>query len=628
MVTKAGKDMRQTYTTYALVAEGNNGPRIRSIKSAFSPRRGFSLQPAEGLLISGGFPALTPEAGFPVSPTLQLNGDLGALAPADLASLALAELERLNRISCHSYIVESDPRLCVLASSGDTLKKFLDTYGGVLDVQPLLLNDGSRQFPMAIDLHIETAPGGYEVQYTIRSQVDQERCTYCGLCGPACPAGCISEDLRIDVPLCTHCGICEQICPQQAIDLYGALRHRLPTPALLLLDGVKVDLPQDGPGIFSEKTLPSYFATLFASRIEEAIVWQADFCQYNGRLASGCGLCQEACSQGAISRTSKGIEVDAVICAECCACVAVCPTGALQYQRFPDREFFNYCRSIPLRPGTNLVIGSESSLHKLWWRSRPGPRSDLLIVEYPKVQALSLFHLLFLIALGARRIILLDHAGEGQWAGLQGLQVRQANAILGSFFDLTDRVVVSSLEDLDGHLRAGAPSPLKTRPADPEFTNRRAGLAAVLQFLVQVSGRRPHLPAAGISFAALSCDLTHCSQCLACLNVCRIGALSADENGLLLQYHGALCVGCGSCVAVCPEKALSLKPGVLLDESIFQPVPLARAEPMICRDCGKVYGTRRSFERVMEILSARPEVDTGHLLFCDTCRVVRLFEVE
>lgn len=134
--------------------------------------------------------------------------------------------------------------------------------------------------------------------------------------------------------------------------------------------------------------------------------------------------------QGAVSRTSKGIEVDAVICAECCACVAVCPTGALQYQRFPDREFFKYCRGIPLRPGTNLVIGSESSLHKLWWRSRPGPRSDLLFVEYPKVQALSFVHLLFLFALGARRIILLDHAGEGRWAGPQGLQVRQANAIL------------------------------------------------------------------------------------------------------------------------------------------------------------------------------------------------------
>ncbi len=191
------------------------------------------------------------------------------------------------------------------------------------------------------------------------------------------------------------------------------MRKKLQTPALLLLDGVKVDLPEEAPDVYSEKTLPSFFATLFASRIDEAVVWQAGLCQYNARLDSGCGLCQDVCGQGAISRNSRGIEVDALRCAECCACVAVCPTGALQYQRFPDREFFTYCRSIPLRPGTNLVIGSESSLHKLWWHKRPGPRSELLFLEHPNFLALSFVHLLFLFALGARRIILLDHTGEG-----------------------------------------------------------------------------------------------------------------------------------------------------------------------------------------------------------------------
>lgn len=619
--------MRRTYTTCVLVAEDNNKPRIRTIPAAFSPRRGFSPPVAEGILISGGFPALTPEAGFPVSPTLQLNGDLGAFSPADLASLALAELERLSRISCRSYIVESDPRLCVLAASVDKLKTFLDTYGGVLDLQPLLLEDGHRLFPGAMDLRVKKARVGFEVRYTLRSQVDPQRCAYCGLCGPACPAGCISEDLVIDFPRCTHCGICEQICPQQAIDLDGAVQKKLQTPALLLLDGVTLDLPEGAPDVYSEKTLPSFFATLFASRIDETVVWQAGLCQYNARLDSGCGLCREVCGQEAISRNSRGIEVDALRCTECCACVAVCPTGALQYQRFPDPEFFTYGRSIPLQPGTDLVIGGESSLHKLWWHKRPGPRSDLLFVEYPNVRALSFVHLLFLFALGARRIILLDHDGEGQWAGMQGLQIRQANAVLQSFFDLADRVVVSSLENLDGHLGAGAPSPLKTTLTGSEFTSRRAGLETVLQLLMQESGRRSQLPAvAGGSFATLSCDATRCSQCLACLNVCRIGALSTDESELLLRHHGALCIGCGSCVAVCPEAALKLSPGVLLDGSIFQPVLLARAEPMVCRACGKVYGTRRSFERVMEILSTRRTVETEHLLFCDTCRVVRYFE--
>ena len=97
---------------------------------------------------------------------------------------------------------------------------------------------------------------------------------------------------------------------------------------------------------------------------------------------------------------------------------------------------------------------------------------------------------------------------------------------------------------------------------------------------------------------------------------------------MLLQFREAFCVDCGICRSVCPEDALSLTGGALLGEASFQPVLLARAEPMTCRRCGKVFGTRKSFERVMAILAKREAVNTMHFEYCGQCRVVHIFEAQ
>jgi ferredoxin len=212
--------------------------------------------------------------------------------------------------------------------------------------------------------------------------------------------------------------------------------------------------------------------------------------------------------------------------------------------------------------------------------------------------------------------------------GQTGL-IDQVNAILAALFDCPDGVRVSSIEDLPRHLSAIARGPL----ARPFFfsgcTNRRQGLAAVLGYLMEESGRELRLPAyVGHSFATLSCDTGKCTGCLACLNECRIAALTTDANGMLLQFREALCVDCGICRSVCPEDALSVTGGALLSKASFQPVLLARAEPMTCRNCGKVFGTRQGFERVMAILTKRETVNTTHFEFCDLCRVAHLFEAQ
>ena len=71
------------------------------------------------------------------------------------------------------------------------------------------------------------------------------------------------------------------------------------------------------------------------------------------------------------------------------------------------------------------------------------------------------------------------------------------------------------------------------------------------------------------------------------------------------------------CVKVCPEDALTITSKFSVDGQFFAPAEIARAEPMACKRCGKVFGTRKSFERVMAILSRKENVDTSRFEYCD-----------
>ncbi|HIE13308.1 MAG TPA: CoB--CoM heterodisulfide reductase iron-sulfur subunit A family protein, partial [Desulfotomaculum sp.] len=60
------------------------------------------------------------------------------------------------------------------------------------------------------------------------SEVDQEKCSGCGICVPLCPYSAIAmaeykEKLRarIDEALCAGCGVCAAACPSKAIVLHG-----------------------------------------------------------------------------------------------------------------------------------------------------------------------------------------------------------------------------------------------------------------------------------------------------------------------------------------------------------------------------------------------------------------------
>jgi heterodisulfide reductase subunit A len=60
------------------------------------------------------------------------------------------------------------------------------------------------------------------------SEVDQEKCSGCGVCVPLCPYNAISlvevngvQRAKIDITQCKGCGVCTAACPSKAIKLHG-----------------------------------------------------------------------------------------------------------------------------------------------------------------------------------------------------------------------------------------------------------------------------------------------------------------------------------------------------------------------------------------------------------------------
>ncbi len=609
--------MSKKYTTCLLA------PGFKTAELDLTPGQPVSCGDRK-IMLAGGFPSLFPDTVFPLSVTLQLNRDLSAMPESMLEEIARAELGRYNRATVKNFRVDPSFVVCVIAADSERLEGFIDTYGGILEIESLLLEDDHPGHAQVTAVEIAERTSGYEIAATVRAPVDLQACTYCGSCGTACPEDCISPALRFDYHRCTFCRECEKVCEENAIDIYGVEKKTIHAPAIIVLGDVKLDLPEERSGIYSETRLAEYFKTLSAMEVEEALQCNNARCHFSGRLGAGCNLCYEQCPAGAIRRDGDGVHVDSLLCTECGTCVAVCPTGAIDYHRFSDDSFIDYFSTLSLNAADALVLGHSDTLHRYWWREKDRSSKNMLFLEYPRIEALSLFHFLHLFSRGARQVVLLVDPRSNLDASCCR-EAERAGRLLESLFGVADLVRFCSTEELR---MFAAPAQRQTidHVQQQPSVNRRQRLVDLLLDGYRHSGKEITLGREDGAFGTVFCDSSRCTHCFACLNECKVGALRAGDEAHSLLFDAGLCVGCGICVRICPEDALKLGNETVLGPAWLNPIELSRAEPMLCKQCGKEFGTRKGFEKVMKILNSRHMADKGHFEYCDTCRVVKLFE--
>jgi ferredoxin len=583
-------------------------------------------QSDENLLLQSGFPSENGSRGCVFSAALQLNGDCTQMDEKSLAQFATAELERHHRISYKTYDVDPDYRVCVITDSPSDLDRFIATYGGILEIEPLLVGSHSPSYATADELDIRSAGGGYSLSYTVKSVVNRSRCNYCGLCGRICPVQCISEDLYFDFGTCTLCNECEKQCPEKAIDLHAIERISLEIPALVILGNPQLTLPEKQDSIYRQESMPDFLATLFSCRVEEVITCSHSLCHYTPSSDTGCKACLASCRYGAIKIRDNQIEIDPFTCVECGACVSICPTGAMQNQKFPDQSFIEFFRTYSLEDGCTVVLGSAADFNYCWWHSDLPRLEHTCFIEVPQSGSMTLMHLLFIIAHGAKRVVVLDDSTTSGTA-LHEL-VKEANLLCEKTISSAEPFTICVPDDLNSHLAEQKPvKPPSALYRDLNFINRRQKLSSILAHFSGLSESDLTLKENEIRFiGTIACDDERCTQCLACLNSCKIESLSADSDSLSLCWNGSLCIICQSCIEACPEDALAYKGGAVLENKFFTPVEVSKAEPMHCEGCGKVFGTRKSFEKVMAILVKKQQNPPEHLHYCEDCRVLKLLE--
>ena len=116
-----------------------------------------------------------------------------------------------------------------------------------------------------------------------------------------------------------------------------------------------------------------------------------------------------------------------------------------------------------------------------------------------------------------------------------------------------------------------------------------------------------------------------CIRCRLCTRLCKeivaAGALVMKKVGgvdMIMPAEGNRCIGCGTCVNICPTGAIKLK-----DEGFFRTISIRDEvighNPLVrCEACGNLFATRKFLSRVEKTTDAHPHVKAHHQ-YCPTC---------
>jgi len=376
------------------------------------------------------------------------------------------------------------------------------------------------------------------------------------------------------------------------------------------------------------------------------VAYDASICAHARNGISGCTLCVDLCSTGAITSENERIAVDPYVCAGCGSCAGSCPTGAVEYAMPSGIDTIARLRTLLgsyyKAGGKNAVILLHDRefgdpLISIMARTGKGLPANVLPFLLNDVAQSGLDMLLATLAYGAAQVLVLapPHKSD-EHVGLNK-QIDYSNAILHGLGYGQERVALINEADPDAVETLLYSLPPTTAVGTATFMalgNKRQRLNQILDSLHQQAPKPVDVIELekGAPFGGVTIDAAGCTLCLSCVNACPAKALRDNPDAPELKFQESNCIQCGLCKTTCPEKVISLTPRIDFKTLSAQAIILKEEVPFECVRCSKPFGVSSTIEKMIEKLS-------GHSMFqdpkalerlrmCDDCRVVDMAEGE
>ncbi|RVT85401.1 4Fe-4S dicluster domain-containing protein [Rhodobacteraceae bacterium CCMM004] len=366
-------------------------------------------------------------------------------------------------------------------------------------------------------------------------------------------------------------------------------------------------------------------------------------CAHSRAGQVGCTRCLDACPTGAILPAGDHVSVDPMVCAGCGACSALCPSGAIAYDAPPVAHLFRRMETLARTFRAAGGAAPRLLIHDAGWggeaislaaRYGDGLPADVLPLALEVVSGVGHAEMLGALALGFARVDVLVAPTTDRSA--LDREVDLARAIAPA--DALGLVEVADPTDLTAALDRAAPPPL----ADPVLPmgSRRQVTRLAARALHAGSGddfsskNRAPLPLPeGAPYGAVLVDTDACTLCLSCVSLCPSGALMDNEDKPQLLFQEDACLQCGLCANICPEDAIALEPRLDLSDAALSQRVLNEEEPAACIECGALFGTQSSIDRIAEALAGKhPMFRDGPaarmIRMCENCRIQAQYHAE
>ncbi|GAL03650.1 4Fe-4S binding protein [Photobacterium aphoticum] len=417
-------------------------------------------------------------------------------------------------------------------------------------------------------------------------------------------------------------------CFDLVVDLteQGLIAVEIPAPGYYAIGAGKAkvaDVIEELPAMLGTFDKPKYFRL------------NPDLCAHSSRGIQGCDRCVDACPAGALSSTGHSIEINPYLCQGVGTCATACPTEAITYalpdpentQHFVHRLLTRYLSEGGEAP-TLLFFGNRDEAKVA--QVLPTLPTSVIPVALEELATIGIDTWFSALAYGAHQVLLATNTAYIPATIDRVLrdELTIAQTFLTEMGYEADRIALFNFADAETFTGFDA---ALLQNADRLEGNKREKLFAVLDALYTDAPVKPAHSALldNAPYGGVDCKTDDCTLCMSCVAVCPTRALHAigDRPGLLFIEQD--CVQCGMCEKACPEKVITLKPGLTWDATARQNVrTVHEEEAACCTECGKAFAPASMIKMLTEKLQGHSHFQGDALRrvsMCEDCRVRDIF---